>query len=144
MSHAFDQSRPIDIRKSAGVIISDKKLVVTRSHGKDFFMAPGGKLETNETPEQALVRELHEELGINTVKTNFELLGTYYAMAGGQNDKQLEMYVYYVHSWSGNISAQAEIAEIRWVDSVSVKNIELTTIFRDDVLPLLYSNNLIN
>jgi 8-oxo-dGTP diphosphatase len=143
MAHTFDPSRPIDIRKSAGVIIRDKKLLVTRSHGKDFFMAPGGKLETNETPEQALVRELHEELGIETAEANFELLGTYYAMAGGQNDKQLEMHVYYVHSWSGNISAQAEIAEIRWVDSVSVKDIELTSIFKDNVLPQLCSKNLI-
>lgn len=66
MPHTHDPSRPIDIRKSAGVLICDHRLLVTRSHGKDFFMSPGGKIDDGETPVECLMRELHEELGITT------------------------------------------------------------------------------
>jgi mutator protein MutT len=143
MPHAHDPSHPIDIRKSAGVLIHDKKLLVTRSYGKDFFMAPGGKLDADETPEACLVRELNEELGIATNEKDFEDLGTYYATAGGHHDKQLEMHVFLVQTWVGDIAPKAEVAEVRWVDSVSVRGIELTSIFRDDILPLLVKKNLV-
>lgn len=53
------------IEVSAAVIINDGKLFATqRGYGewKDWWEFPGGKLEQGETPQDALKREINEEL----------------------------------------------------------------------------------
>ena len=54
------------VKVVAAVIERDGRIFVTqRGYGefKDQWEFPGGKIEVGETPEQALVREIHEELG---------------------------------------------------------------------------------
>lgn len=59
----------MEIRKTievvAAVILQDGKLFATqRGYGewKDWWEFPGGKIESGETPEEALKREIREEL----------------------------------------------------------------------------------
>ncbi len=53
------------IRVVAAIIHKDGKIFATqRGYGayKDYWEFPGGKIEAGETPEQALIREIQEEL----------------------------------------------------------------------------------
>lgn len=53
------------IRVAAAIIHKDGKIFATqRGYGayKDYLEFPGGKIEAGETPEQALIREIQEEL----------------------------------------------------------------------------------
>jgi 8-oxo-dGTP diphosphatase len=53
------------IRVVAAIIHKDGKIFATqRGYGayKDYWEFPGGKIEPGETPEQALIREIREEL----------------------------------------------------------------------------------
>jgi mutator protein MutT len=56
------------IEVSAALIFHDGKLLITQrrtnAHLGGLWEFPGGKREVNETFEQCLVREIHEELGI--------------------------------------------------------------------------------
>ena len=58
----------------AAVIFKDGEVFATqRGYGefKDGWEFPGGKLEPGETPEEALVRELKEELAIDILVKDF-------------------------------------------------------------------------
>ena len=136
--------KKIDIYKSAGILIKNRKFLISRSKGKSFFISPGGKIEQGENKFTALQRELHEELHIKVEINNLKEFDTFYAMAQGTNDKYLKMEVIFVEKWAGIITPSNEVEEILWINSNLPNNIELGSIFKHDVLPRLKQLNLID
>jgi len=133
----------VDIRKAGGVIIRDRKFLVTRSKGKDFFIAPGGKLENDETPTAALKRELNEEIQINIDVSTLEDLGTFCAEAAGKDGLMLEMYVFKVNDYEGEPTPSSEVEEIKWINTQTT-DVQIGSIFEHDVMPLIKLKNLID
>jgi 8-oxo-dGTP diphosphatase len=72
---------------------------------------PGGKVEAGERPEQTLIRELKEELGISV---NEACLAPLTFASHAYPDFHLLMPLYVCRRWDGTVTAQ-EGQELRWV-----------------------------
>lgn len=131
------------IYKAAGIIVRDKKLLVVRSKGKDIFFAPGGKLEENETYEQALVRELQEELSMEIDERHYEHFGVFTAEADDKPGVILHMMTFFIKNYGGPLQASSEIEELAWVDAANTNGISIGSIFRHEVLPRLAAQGLV-
>jgi 8-oxo-dGTP diphosphatase len=91
-------------------------LLAQRPAGKSMaglWEFPGGKIEPGETPEQALVRELHEELSIMVDETSLKPI-TFASHA--YPDFHLLMPLFSTESWEGEL-APREGQTLAWVRS---------------------------
>lgn len=91
-------------------------LLAQRPAGKPMaglWEFPGGKIESGETPERALVRELHEELSIMVDETSLKPI-TFASHA--YPDFHLLMPLFSTESWEGEL-APREGQALAWVRS---------------------------
>ncbi|MFJ3032285.1 HAD-IA family hydrolase [Rothia terrae] len=111
------------IQKSALVTVRDGKLLVARSYGKDTFYVPGGKIETDETAEQALEREVQEELATKLVEESAVELGVFTGQAHGKREgKQVNLHAF-AAVLEGSPQASEEIEELRWVGAAEAEQV---------------------
>jgi mutator protein MutT len=133
-----------DIYKSSGIIIKDRKVLVERSQGKEFFIHLGGKIEPGETSKQALIRELKEEVRIDVAEDDLELFDQSSAPAANSPEVDVHMDVYLVKKWAGEITADSEVEELRWITSDVPKDIKVGSIMEHETIPKLKRENLID
>src|SRR3981081_400175 len=89
-------------------------LIAQRSSEKQMaglWEFPGGKIEAGERPEEALIRELREELGIEVQET---CLGPFTFASHVYCDFALLMPLYVCRRWQG-IPVPREHQEVKWV-----------------------------
>lgn len=110
-----DPARRIVLVAAVAMVDTDGRvLLARRPAGKPMaglWEFPGGKVHEGETPEAALVRELREELAVDTAAS---CLAPYAFASHAYEDFHLLMPLYVCRVWHGTPAPQ-EGQELAWV-----------------------------
>jgi len=109
------------IKVVAGLILQNNKLLICqRPNFKDHPLKwefPGGKIKNDETNEEALIREINEELSINII--NYEELISYNFNYKDLN-KKVFIYFYLVNNFSGKVLNNFH-KELKWIEIKDIR-----------------------
>lgn len=127
-----------DFVVSAVVIRNDEgRVLLVRKRGTTRYMLPGGKIEVGETPAQAAIRELHEEVGGVLNADALTFLGDWVTAAANEPDHSVHGYIF-EHPWVSGLSVRAEIDDLIWLhpDEMNERS-DLAPLLIERVLPAL-------
>jgi len=121
-AEALEQPRPelpenlkVLLVAAAALVDADGRILIAqRPEGKSMaglWEFPGGKVNEGETPEYALMRELEEELGIETRPCCFSAIGF---ASHSYDDFHLLMPLFVCRTWKGSVVAK-EHQSLKWV-----------------------------
>lgn len=106
---------PILLVSAVALLDADNRvLLAQRPEGKSMaglWEFPGGKVESGETPEAALIREMNEELGIDTHESCLAPIGF---ASHAYDDFHLLMPLFVCRKWKGTPEAR-EGQTLTWV-----------------------------
>jgi len=92
------------------------ELLVVRKRNTIAWMLPGGKLEPQEPPADAVVREVREELQLELDVHELSYLGSFDAIAANEADTRVLAEAFLVRSIADQTPiVSAEIAEFKWL-----------------------------
>lgn len=114
------------------------QLLTVRKRGTQAWMLPGGKRDGDETPLQALLRELQEELQLDMAAQDFSPLGSFSASAANEADTQVHAHVFVAHApLQHAVHPAAELAALQWLALDQPLPDTLAPLLRSQVIPAL-------
>lgn len=115
------------IRVVSSLIKKDGKyLLVKKKKNPTHFILPGGKIEDGESLENALIRELKEELSIEVTKEQLTYFTKVKTIAQFEN-LPITSDIFLV-DYEGPISVANEIESYSWIDIPNHDNKELAKV----------------
>lgn len=120
--------------KDGKILLGEKK----KGFGKGKLNGPGGKIEPGETPEQGMIRETREEVGITPTK--YKEMGTVEFVEWYKGEEQnVIFYLYVATEYEGKLKESDELKPY-WFD---LDNIPYDKMFEDDSywMPIVLEGN---
>lgn len=120
------------IEISGSIICRDGKILLIHRKDEEHWEIPGGKVETNESPTEAAIREANEEIGVKV-----ELKKPFYSGEFVHNGELYLWHCYLSELEKGEPETKEDkIDEVKWFEPEKLEDIDLAPNL-EQILPAL-------
>ena len=129
--------------RTCGIIKQENKFLIMRVNKTSYYHIPGGHIEIGEDSEQAVIREIKEEIGCDVQETSLFLIQENFWTRNAKKCHGIEFY-YIIklkqqlqmqnYEKIENDKGEEKLLEFKWVTAEELKNIDLRPINIRDML----------
>lgn len=127
------------------MFFKDNKLLIDKPRKRLTYQMIGGRVEKDETPQEAAIRECHEELGKDAIfdENKIELVMEFDEIATSDGKTPIHFYVFkYNGELEGVLTTSEEIEKFQWYDSTLGTEM-LSNTLKNEVIPYCLQKKLI-
>lgn len=127
------------------MFFKDNKLLIDKPRKRPTYQMIGGRVEEGETPQEAAIRECHEELGKDAIfdENKIELVMEFDEIATSDGKTPIHFYVFkYDGELEGVLTTSEEIEKFEWYDATFGTEI-LSNTLKNEVIPYCLQKKLI-
>jgi len=129
---------------SRAIIIKEDRILLARQIGSDYTFLPGGHIEFGETAEEALHREMYEELGISGKCGKFICtVENIFSDAKGKKCHEIALYYLYhpeIKNANDSFESKEPHLEFFWADIEELENLNIKPEILDRLIQKLSLN----
>lgn len=120
--------------RTCGIIKQEDKFLVMRANKTPYYHIPGGHIEIGEDSEQAIIREIKEEIGSDVKETKLIAIQENFWIRDNRKCHGIEFYYIVIlkqylqmddYERIENDKDKEKLLEIKWVNSEELKDIDL-------------------
>ncbi len=138
--------------RTCGIIKQDNKFLIMKVNKTSYFHIPGGHIEIGEDSEQAIIREIKEEVGCEVEETHLFAIQENFWERNNKKCHGIEFY--YIIKLKYNLEmkdyeriendkGEERLLEFKWVTIEELKDIDLRPInIRNMLINEVYLNGL--
>lgn len=127
------------------MFFKDKSLLIDKPRKRPTYQMIGGRVEEDETPLKAAIRECHEELGPEAIfdESLFQLVMEFDEIATSDGVTPIHFYVFqYQSTLEGVLTTSEEIEKFTWYNSNDEETV-LSNTLKNEVVPYCLKKQLI-
>lgn len=107
--------------------IFKNEILLTKSKQDGYYFLPGGHIENNESPEQALIREIKEELNIDIPLSELKFISEFENSWINKNGDNHEVNYVYLNQPDNKFDtiSQEDHIDFEWIPKTRLNEIDL-------------------
>lgn len=96
------------------VLVKDGKVLLLQKPRRNWWSAPGGKMEQGESIKDSVIREFREETGIYLANPKIKGIFTFIIKGGNEVVKEWMMFTFLAEQFSGENVLETEEGKLAW------------------------------